>query len=136
MERDRSRRRVYEIVFQKCEITAQNEPIGTLLRQNVLIGAERMRTTFDNAIKNNQIPATFDIDNAITHLQVQINGVIYLCLLLPEKIDLQFQTTLLINLFFEQLPKHFLCDKRQPNVGTRELTQSATNPQYFWLPDQ
>lgn len=108
LERDSSRRRVYEIVFQKCEITAQNEPIGTLLRQNILIGAERMRTTFENAIKHKQIPATLNIDSAITHLQVQITGIIYLWLLLPEKFDLQSQATLLIDLFFEQLPNYFL----------------------------
>lgn len=109
LERDPSRRRVYEIVFQKCEMTEQNEPMGTLLRDNVLIGSERMRAAFNSAIINGEMPANLDIDSAIIHLHVQVTGVIYLWLLLPDKFDLQSQATRLIDLFFDQLPQHFLC---------------------------
>ncbi|MBQ0831957.1 TetR family transcriptional regulator [Marinobacter sp.] len=108
IERDPSRRRVYEIVFQKCEMTAQNEPIGTLLRNNVLIGSERMHAAFTSAIRQNYMPKNLDIDSAITHLHVQVTGVVYLWLLLPGTFDLQSQATRLIDLFFSQLPEHFL----------------------------
>lgn len=110
LEQDPRRRRVYEIVFQKCEMTAQNEPMGTLLRQSVLVGSDRMRVSFNNAIKQKQVPTNLDIDSAITHLHVQITGVIYLWLLLPDKFDIQTQATRMIDLFFDQLPEHFLSD--------------------------
>jgi len=110
LEQDPRRRRVYEIVFQKCEMTAQNEPMGTLLRQSILVGSDRMRVSFNNAIKQKQVPANLDIDSAITHLHVQITGIIYLWLLLPDKFDLQTQATRMIDLFFDQLPEHFLRD--------------------------
>lgn len=110
LEEDPRRRRVYEIIFQKCEMTAQNEPMGTLLRQSVLVGSDRMRSAFNDAIKRKQIPANLDIDSAITHLHVQITGVIYLWLLLPDNFDLQTQATRMIDLFFDQLPEHFLHD--------------------------
>ncbi|MGO1501330.1 MAG: TetR family transcriptional regulator [Marinobacter sp.] len=111
LEEEPHRRRVYEIVFQKCEMTAQNEPMGTLLQQSVLIGSERMRATFLDAIKLKQVPANLDIDHAITHLQVQITGLIYLWLLLPDRFNLQAQTSRMIDLFFDQLPEHFLSDE-------------------------
>ncbi|HEA52177.1 hypothetical protein LCGC14_0824360 [marine sediment metagenome] len=110
LERDPRRRRVYEIVFQKCEMTEQNEPIGTLLRDNVLISSDRIRAAFNEAIATKLMPANLDVDSAITHLHVQITGVVYLWLLLPDKFDLQSQATRLIDLFFDQLPQHFLSD--------------------------
>lgn len=107
-----SRRRVYEIIFQKCEITAQNEPIGALLKENALIGSERMREAFRAAVSEKTLPDNLDIDSAITHLQVQVTGAVYLWLLMPESFDLQVQAARLIDLFFEQLPEHFLYDKK------------------------
>lgn len=111
LEQDPHRRRVYEIFFQKCEMTAQNEPMGTLLRQSVVLGSDRMRISLNNAIKLKQLPANLDIDSAITHLHVQITGVIYLWLLLPDTFNLQTQATRMIELFFDQLPDHFLIEK-------------------------
>lgn len=108
LQLDPQRRRVYEIIFQKCEMTAQNEPMGTLLRQSVLVGSDRIRSAFNEAIERKQVPANLDIDSVITHLHVQITGVIYLWLLLPDKFDLQTQATRMIDLFFDQLPEHFL----------------------------
>lgn len=108
LQQDPRRRRVYEIVFQKCEMTEQNEPMGTLLRQSVLVGSDRIRATFQNAIKLEQLPGNLDIDRAITHLQVQITGVIYIWLLLPDKFDLQAHATQMVELFFDQLPERFL----------------------------
>lgn len=110
LQEDPRRRRVYEIIFQKCEMTAQNEPMGTLLRQSVLVGSDRMRLAFNDAIKRKQVPTNLDINSAITHLHVQITGVIYLWLLLPDNFDLQTQATRMIDLFFDQLPEHFLSD--------------------------
>lgn len=110
LEEDPRRRRVYEIIFQKCEMTAQNEPMGTLLRQSVLVGSDRIRSAFNHAIERKQVPANLDIDSVITHLHVQITGVIYLWLLLPDKFDLQAQAKRMIDLFFDQLPEHFLQD--------------------------
>lgn len=107
-----SRRRVYEIIFQKCEITAQNEPIGALLKENALIGSERMREAFQAAVKEKSLPENLDIDSAITHLQVQVTGAVYLWLLMPESFDLQIQAARLIDLFFEQFPDHFLYGER------------------------
>jgi len=54
------------------------------------------------------MPKNLDIDSAITHLHVQVTGVVYLWLLLPGTFDLQSQATRLIDLFFSQLPEHFL----------------------------
>ncbi|WP_298447041.1 TetR family transcriptional regulator [uncultured Marinobacter sp.] len=103
-----NRRRVYEIIFQKCEITAQSEPIGTLLKENALIGSARMRKTFGTAMQEKILPENLDIESAIVHLQAQVTGALYLWLLMPESFELKRQTAHLIDLFFAQLPDHFL----------------------------
>ncbi|MDN6320973.1 MAG: TetR family transcriptional regulator [Marinobacter sp.] len=108
IEHNPHRRLVYEIIFQKCEITAQNEPIGSLLKENALIGSERMREAFNTAVQNRKLPQNLDTDSAITHLQVQVTGMVYLWLLMPEKFHLQREASHSIQLFFEQLPTQFL----------------------------
>lgn len=109
VKRDPSRRRVYEIVFQKCELTEENEPLGSLHRHSFQTGSESMHGTFENAIRQGQLPDNIDIDGAITHLHVQLTGVIYLWLLMPDSFDIETESTRLIDSFFDYLlPSRFL----------------------------
>lgn len=55
--------------------------------------------------------------SVITHLHVQVTGVIYLWLLLPDKFDLQTQATRMIDLFFDQLPAVYLTDWENALAG-------------------
>lgn len=108
--RDPRRQRAYEIVFLKCELTEDNEPLGTRHRENFLHGSERMRAALEAALNRGQLPAGIDIEQAIIQLHVQLTGLIYLWLLLPETFDFEAEAERVIDAYFYSLQHCFGID--------------------------
>ncbi|MGP4845382.1 TetR family transcriptional regulator [Marinobacter sp. 1Y8] len=102
--RDERRRRVCEIIFQKCELIEANEPLGSRHRQNFIDGAARLSEVMQNAIRRGQLPADLEIDRAIVHLHVQLTGLIYMWLLLPDSFDMEQESERAIETYFYSLP--------------------------------
>lgn len=101
--RDPKKRRVFEIVFQKCELTEENEPVVARHRKGFLDASGRMRIVLTNAIRRGQLPAKLNIEGAILHLHVQLTGLIYLGLLLPDEFDLEREANRVIEAYFSSL---------------------------------
>ncbi|MBS8239868.1 TetR family transcriptional regulator [Marinobacter lipolyticus] len=105
--RDPRRRRVYEIVFLKCELTDANEPLGSKHRQAFLDGSDRMRRALENALKRDQLPRDINIEQAIVQLHVQLTGLIYLWLLLPDTFEFEREAARTIDTYFYSLQHCF-----------------------------
>ncbi|TNE78273.1 MAG: TetR family transcriptional regulator [Gammaproteobacteria bacterium] len=101
--RDPRRRRVYEIMFLKCEMTEENEPLGSKHRQAFLDGSERIRRALQNALRRGQLPADINIELAIVQLHVQLTGLVYMWLLLPGSFDFEPEAERTIDTYFYAL---------------------------------
>ncbi|ASK33586.1 TetR family transcriptional regulator [Alloalcanivorax mobilis] len=100
---DPGRRRVFEIMFHKCEFTAETDPLMERQREAFLDGSERTRRTFRNAIARGQLPASLDIERAVVQLHVQMTGLLYVWLLLPEAFDLQAEAANFVDCYINSL---------------------------------
>lgn len=105
--RDPRRRRVFEIMFLKSELTEENEPLGTRRRENFRDVSERMGVVLQNALNCGQLPANLDINRAVVHLHVQITGLIYTWLLIPETFDMERESEKVIDAYFHSLQHCF-----------------------------
>lgn len=86
--RDPGHRRVFEILFYKCEFTDETDPLMLRVRESYLDGGAKVRRTLANAIERGQLPATLNLDRAVTQLHAQMTGLLYTWLLLPGSFDL------------------------------------------------
>lgn len=105
--RDPRRRRVFEIVFQKCELTEENEPLGSRRRENFRDVSERMQVVLNNAISRGQLPAGLDVERAIIQLHVQLTGLIYTWLLIPDSFNMEKESERVIDAYFYSLQHCF-----------------------------
>lgn len=105
--RDPRRRRVFEIMFLKSELTEENEPLGTRRRENLLDVSERMGVVLRNAIERDQLPGNLDVDRAVVHLHVQLTGLIYTWLLIPQTFDMEKESERVIDAYFHSLQHCF-----------------------------
>lgn len=116
MVRDPRRRRSYEIVFLKCELTEANEPLGTRHRQSFLDGSARMRKVLENAKRCGQLPDETNIEQVIIQLNVQLTGLVYLGLLLPGSFDLEKEAENAIDAYFYSV-QHRCQQTQTPSKG-------------------
>ena len=86
--RDPSQRRVFEIMFQKCEFSGEN--LDLLHRQQDACNdaSDGLATTFRNAMVRGQLPAGLDVSRAVTMLHSLLTGLIMHWLLEPSGFDL------------------------------------------------
>ena len=86
--RDPSQRRVFEIMFQKCEFSGEN--LDLLHRQQDACNdaSDGLATTFRNAMARGQLPAGLDVSRAVTMLHSLLTGLIMHWLLEPSGFDL------------------------------------------------
>lgn len=96
---DERQRRAFEIMFQKCELTEENQDILNRHRDAVHRASERTRRTFDNAVRKGQLPASLDTQVAATLLHCQIHGLIDSWLLTPERINLEEYASTFVDFF-------------------------------------
>lgn len=101
------RRRVYEIILHKVELTAANEPLATRHRRNILGFTEIARRILTNAIDRGQLPSDLDVDLAVMQLDVQLTGILYLWLLLPDTFDFEHRAERLIDTTLDILVRGF-----------------------------
>ena len=101
--RDPGHRRVFEILFYKCEFTKETDPLMARVRDSFLDGGAKVRRTLGNAIERGQLPATLNIDRAITLLHVQMTGLLYTWLLLPDSFDLDTEAADFVDCYLASL---------------------------------
>ena len=59
--RDPSQRRLFEIMFQKCEFSGENLDLLERQRESCREASSRMARMFRNAVARGQLPATLDV---------------------------------------------------------------------------
>lgn len=90
---DPSQRRLFEIMFQKCEFSGENLALLDRQRDACRDSSGRLARTFRNAMARGQLPESLDIIKSVTWLHSQLTGVIMYWLLDPEVLDLEQAAT-------------------------------------------
>lgn len=101
--RDPHRRRVFEIMFHKCEFTAETDPLMARQQEAFMDGSDRIRRTLNNAISRGQLPADLDVERAVVQLHVQITGIFYTWLLIPDIFDLENEAVNFVDCYLDSL---------------------------------
>lgn len=91
--RDPSQRRLFEIMFQKCEFSGENADLLDRQRDSCRDSSARLARTFRNAMARGQLPNNLNIVKSVTWLHSQLTGVIMYWLLDPQVLDLEQAAT-------------------------------------------
>lgn len=101
-------RRGFTIAFLKCEQTDENAAMVAQHRRNFLNGSERISKALENAIAHQQLPADLNIEYAVVQLHVQLTGLIYLWLLMPDVCNFERASAHILDVYFAGLRQNFL----------------------------
>jgi TetR/AcrR family transcriptional regulator, acrAB operon repressor len=94
---DDQRRRVFDILFLKCEFVEDMGPVRERHQTNMREGIEKIERGLRNAVDKGQLPAMLDTRHATTMLHALFTGILYDSLMLPESIDLKNDAERLID---------------------------------------
>ncbi|MDR5751528.1 MULTISPECIES: TetR family transcriptional regulator [unclassified Caballeronia] len=100
---DEQRRRVFDILFLKCEFVEDMGPVRERHQNNMREGIERIERGLVNAIAQGQLPADLDTRQATTILHALFTGILHDSLMLPEGVDLERDAERLIDACFDSL---------------------------------
>lgn len=96
-------RRVFDILFNKCEFVAELGPIVERDARVRVAFQQRFERTFLNAKARGQLPADLDHRLAVLSYQSFVTGILRLWLLDPERFALEQDGNRMIDGFFEML---------------------------------
>jgi TetR/AcrR family acrAB operon transcriptional repressor len=100
---DEHRRRVFDILFLKCEFVEEMGPVRERHQNNMRDGRERIERALRNAIDKQQLPAALDTRRATTLLHALFTGILHDSLMLPESVDPAQDSEALIDACFDAL---------------------------------
>lgn len=100
---DEQRRRVFDILFLKCEFVEDMGPVRTRHQTNIREAREKIERGLANAVDKGQLPERLDTNHATTLLHALFSGVLYDSLMLPESINLERDAERIIDSFFDVL---------------------------------
>jgi TetR/AcrR family acrAB operon transcriptional repressor len=100
---DEQRRRVFDILFLKCEFVEEMGPVRERHQTNMREGREHIERGLRNAIDKKQLPAALDTRRATTLLHAMLTGILHDSLMLPESVDLEHDSERLIDACFDAL---------------------------------
>lgn len=96
-------RRVFDILFNKCEFVAD---LGPILERDKRVRGEfeqRFERTFRNAIRRGQLPADINPRLVVNSYHSFVKGILRSWLLAPDSFDLQQDGNRMMDGFFEML---------------------------------
>lgn len=96
-------RRVFEIVFHKCEMVDDNGAILERQRQSHEQGLLKMREHLRLAVERGQLSADLDLDLAVNAFHAAIGGVLAHWLFAPSDFDLNADAERLADVFVDTL---------------------------------
>jgi len=96
-------RRVFEIVFHKCEMVEENGAIFQRQRQSHQEGTVKMRDHLRLAVDRGQLPADLDLDLAVNVFHASIGGMLSHWLFAPEDFDLETNAARVSDAFIDTL---------------------------------
>lgn len=101
--RNPQRRRVLEILFNKCEYTAEMSAVVERHQEACTEGRERFEKSLRSAVALGHLPGDLDVRRAAVLLHATIAGLIGDWLFMPAAFDLEVQAPAMIDSFFEML---------------------------------
>lgn len=96
-------RRVFEIIFHKCEMVQDNGAIFERQRQSHHEGMVKIREHLRLAKERGQLPADIDLDIALNAFHAAIGGVLAHWLFSPEEFDLDANAERMADVFIDTL---------------------------------
>lgn len=100
---DDQRRRVFDILFHKCEFTAEMGPVMERHQTSVREGRHRIEGGLKNAVAKGQLPTDLHTHRAATMLHSLIGGLLDDWLLSPPDVDLAGEADHFIDAYFDML---------------------------------
>jgi len=81
-------RKVFDIMFHKCEFIREDDPILIRQREWFMKGSKNLERILRNAISKDQLPADLDVRLAATTMHAQIDGLLNNWLFSPRSFNL------------------------------------------------
>ena len=98
---DPRRRRVFDILFLKCEFVEEMGPVMARYQSNMREGLGKIEVGLRNAISKGQMPADLNTRLAATMLHAFVGGSLRDMLLLPESTDFELHARELVEAMFD-----------------------------------
>jgi TetR/AcrR family acrAB operon transcriptional repressor len=100
---DPRRRRVFDILFLKCEFVEEMGPVMARYQSNMREGLCKLEVGLRNAISKGQMPADLNTRLAATMLHAFVGGSLRDMLLLPESDDFDVHAQQMVEAMFDAL---------------------------------
>ncbi len=100
---DARRRRVFEIVFNRCELVDDMASVAGRMREYARDGVANLERGLTNAKRRHQVPPTLDVRLAAALLHAQITGLIRDSFLVPQGLDFVRDGERMVAAMFELL---------------------------------
>lgn len=100
---DPRRRRVFDILFLKCEFVEEMGPVMTRHQTNMREGLAKIEVGLRNAITKGQLPADMDTKLAASLLHAFVGGSLRDMLFLPDATDYGKHASQLVEAMFDAL---------------------------------
>jgi TetR/AcrR family acrAB operon transcriptional repressor len=96
-------RKVFDIMFHKCEFFERDDPISVRQHECFSQGMTNIEETLRNAVAKAQLPAELDVRLAGAHLHAVLGGLLSNWLFAPESFDLAADAERLIDASIDTL---------------------------------
>jgi TetR/AcrR family transcriptional regulator, acrAB operon repressor len=100
---DPRRRRVFDILFLKCEFVEEMGPVMARYQNNMREGLGKIEAGLRNAISKGQMPADLDTKLAATMLHAFVGGSLRDMMMLPEATDFERHAQHMVEGLFDAL---------------------------------
>jgi TetR/AcrR family acrAB operon transcriptional repressor len=100
---DPRRRRVFDILFLKCEFVEDMGPVMARYQNNMRDGLESIRGGVRNAISKGQLPADLEVSRAVSMIHAFIGGSLRDMLFLPGAFDFGEHAEAMVQGLFDSL---------------------------------
>jgi TetR/AcrR family transcriptional regulator, acrAB operon repressor len=100
---DEQRRRIFDILFMKCEFVEEMGPVRERHQNNMHDGMERIERALRNAVDKQQLPARLDTRRAMVMLHCMFTGILHDSLMLPDRVAPERDSEALIDACFDAL---------------------------------
>jgi TetR/AcrR family acrAB operon transcriptional repressor len=100
---DPRQRRVFDILFLKCEFVEEMGPVMARHQTNMREGLANIQGVLRNAVAQGQLPAQLDTARAASVLHAFVGGALRDMLFLPEAMDVGIHARQLVESLFDAL---------------------------------
>jgi TetR/AcrR family transcriptional regulator, acrAB operon repressor len=97
------RRRVFDILFLKCEFVEEMGPVMARYQNNMREGLGKLEVGLRNAISKGQLPADLNTKLAATMLHAFVGGSLRDMMMLPEFTDFDMHAQQMVEAMFDAL---------------------------------